>query len=125
MTWKRLPLRSDTDDDGIAALVKMLIDAKNGTGEFAERAAPTTIMSGANMIDLSESGHFVVAWNNGNKVYCAFVGAAGIHAACAECRAYLKLWAGDEEPILTKALRIKMAAADSNLQRMAYGGEYR
>jgi hypothetical protein len=80
-----------------------------------------------NRITLSTCGRFVELWNNGNRIWWTGIGSASgdLHQCVGAARDYIRKWAGDDSPEISKELRAKMADIDAMICRLAFAGEWR
>lgn len=77
-----------------------------------------------NRIELSTCGVFVELWHNGQRIYYVPINGK-LHDAVGKCRDYIRKWAGDDNPEISKALKAKMNELDSLFMRMAFGEQWR
>lgn len=68
-----------------------------------------------NRITLSNCGNFVELWNNGTRIYTVHIraGRNGIRNAMESACEYVRQWAGDENPEVSKELTVRMEGLES------------
>ena len=74
-----------------------------------------------NRITLSSCDKFVEVWNNGNRVHMFHIDGM-LADVTGRAREWVRKWTGDENPEISKELKIKLNASDSTFQRLAFGG---